>query len=319
MAAIKNSVVKTCSRCGYPTSIDNFLQTKSLLYQDGRVPICNDCLKKFSNQVKDDWAKVNKMCQWLDIPFIPAQYEKVYKSNPNDAFLTYARIFRSKQYENLDWTTYYQKFKELEEQDELRAQLPLFEESRIKELQMVWGENYSPEQLSYLQNLLDGIMKTQNVNGELQYDQAKKLCKISLNIEERISADAEFDKLLASYEKLVKAAEFTPKNVKSASDFESVGELFSWLEKRGFKPSYCTDISKDVVDQTIIDIQNFCQKLYINEPSMGEEITKRIESLQRAQEVEDNYGIRRNTKILDDYDAELSNREEIEEEFSPEL
>lgn len=225
MAAIKNSVVKTCSRCGYPTSIDNFLQTKSLLYQDGRVPICNDCLKKFSNQVKDDWAKVNKMCQWLDIPFIPAQYEKVYKSNPNDAFLTYARIFRSKQYENLDWATYYQKFKELEEQDELRAQLPLFEESRIKELQMVWGENYSPEQLSYLQNLLDGIMKTQNVNGELQYDQAKKLCKISLNIEERISADAEFDKLLASYEKLVKAAEFTPKNVKSASDFESVGRI----------------------------------------------------------------------------------------------
>lgn len=52
---------------------------------------------------------------------------------------------------------------------------------------------------------------------------------------------------------------------------------------------------------------------------MGEEITKRIESLQRAQEVEDNYGIRRTTKILDDYDAELSNKEEIEEEFSPEL
>ena len=212
MAAIKNSVVKTCSRCGYPTSIDNFLQTKSLLYQDGRVPICNDCLKKFSNQVKDDWAKINKMCQWLDIPFIPDQYQKVYNSNPNDAFLTYARIFRSKAYENLDWTTYYQEFKKLEKENELRAQLPLFEESRIRELQQVWGENYSPEQLSYLQNLLDGIMKTQNVNGELQYDQAKKLCKISLNIEERISADAEFDKLLASYEKLVKAAEFTPKN-----------------------------------------------------------------------------------------------------------
>ena len=319
MAAIKNSVVKTCSRCGYPTSIDNFLQTKSLLYQDGRVPICNDCLKKFSNQVKDDWAKINKMCQWLDIPFIPDQYQKVYNSNPNDAFLTYARIFRSKAYENLDWTTYYQKFKKLEKENELRTQLPLFEESRIRELQQVWGENYSPEQLSYLQNLLDGIMKTQNVNGELQYDQAKKLCKISLNIEERITADAEFDKLLASYEKLVKAAEFTPKNVKSASDFESVGELFAYLEKRGVKPSYCTDVSKDIVDQTIIDIQNFCQKLYINEPSMGEEISKRIESLQRAQEVEDNYGIRRTSKILDDYDAELSNREEAEEEFSPEL
>ena len=32
-----------------------------------------------------------------------------------------------------------------------------------------------------------------------------------------------------------KDSEFTPKNVKNASDFESMGELCRWLEKRGFK------------------------------------------------------------------------------------
>jgi len=41
--------------------------------------------------------------------------------------------------------------------------------------------------------------------------------------------------LLGSYDKLVKIAEFTPKNAKNANDFDSVGELFRWLEKRGWK------------------------------------------------------------------------------------
>ena len=66
---------------------------------------------------------------------------------------------------------------------------------------------------------------TQNVSGALQMDQALKVCKISLELDSRIREGVDFDKMLASYEKLVKAAEFTPKNVKNAGDFDSIGEL----------------------------------------------------------------------------------------------
>lgn len=66
---------------------------------------------------------------------------------------------------------------------------------------------------------------TQNINGDLQHDQAIKICKISYELDCRIREGADFDKMLSSYDKLIKTAEFTPKNVKNASDFESVGEL----------------------------------------------------------------------------------------------
>lgn len=66
---------------------------------------------------------------------------------------------------------------------------------------------------------------TQNISGALQADQAIKICKISYELDCRIREGTDFDKMLTAYDKLVKTAEFTPKNVKNASDFESVGEL----------------------------------------------------------------------------------------------
>jgi hypothetical protein len=60
--------------------------------------------------------------------------------------------------------------------------------------------------------------------------------------------------MLASYDKLVKVAEFTPKNVKNASDFDSVGELAKWLEKGGWKNKFYDGVTRDVVDETMKNI-----------------------------------------------------------------
>ncbi|MDT3386807.1 MAG: hypothetical protein LIR46_03435 [Bacteroidota bacterium] len=60
--------------------------------------------------------------------------------------------------------------------------------------------------------------------------------------------------MLTSYDKLVKTAEFTPKNVKNATDFDSVGELFRWLEKRGWRNKFYDDVTRDIVDETMKNI-----------------------------------------------------------------
>jgi hypothetical protein len=157
--------------------------------------------------------------------------------------------------------------------------LPRLKEEKLLKLRSKWGEKYDEEQLFYLENLYDGILLSQHVNGGLQVDQAKKLCKTSLEIDERIKRGAEYDKLLASYDKLVKIADFTPRNVKNAADFDSVGELFHWLEKRGWKNDFYDDVTRDIVDETLKNIQSYNQRLYVNETGIGEEITRRIESL----------------------------------------
>jgi hypothetical protein len=146
-------------------------------------------------------------------------------------------------------------------------------------------------------------MTTQNVNGALQVDQAIKICKMSYEIDNRIREGSDFDKLLSSYDKLVKAAEFTPKNVKNINDFDSVGELIKWLEKRGWKNAFYDGVTRDIVDETIKNFQNFNQRLYTNESGIGEQITERINGLKSVKQIEDEsyYGTNKEYD-LDEYD-----------------
>ena len=138
-------------------------------------------------------------------------------------------------------------------------------------------------------------------------DQALKLCKLSLIIDSRIREGADIDKMLGSYEKLVKIGEFTPKNAKNAEDFDSIGELAAYLEKTGFVNKFYDGVKRDIVDITMNNIQTFCQRLYTQEPGIGEEITKRIEALQTAKDIEDSMGLLDNytsdeiTQEVDDY------------------
>jgi hypothetical protein len=129
-------------------------------------------------------------------------------------------------------------------------------------------------------------MTTQNVNGSLQIDQALKICKMSYEIDRRIAEGTDFDKLLSSYDKLVKSAEFTPKNVKNINDFDTFGEATKWMEKNGWRNTFYDNVTRDVVDETMKNVQNFVQRLYVNESSIGEEVTRRLEALKATAEIE---------------------------------
>lgn len=196
---------------------------------------------------------------------------------------------------------YYEEFKRLEEQGYIKDELPLISDEERRKLQEKWGGNYDDEALHYLEGLLNGLLTTQNINGALQFDQALKICKISYEVDSRIRAGQDFDKMLASYDKLVKVAEFTPKNVKNASDFDSVGELVKWLEKGGWKNKFYDGATRDVVDETMKNIQSWNQRLYTNESGIGEEITKRIEALNTITAKENYYDTQKEYS-LDEYE-----------------
>lgn len=312
---------KQCTVCGRFHSPDGFARTKSIFFPDGTLPICNDCLDEYLVQHENAWDVVDKICQYADIPFIPTEWTRIQDLAPTHTFSKYAEVFQSEEYEGLGWDEYFQEFKRLKEEGAIKQHLPLlFDEERAK-LRERWGSNYDDEALLYLNNLYNGLLQTQNVSGALQIDQALKICKMSYEIDCRIRSGQDFDKILSSYDKIVKAADFTPKNSKSANDFDSVGELFHWLEKRGWKNQFYDNVTRDIVDETIKNIQAWNQRLYTEESGIGDEITRRIEALKTAKELEDNYYItKQNTQDeLDKYENDGFDKLFAEDTFAVEV
>ena len=297
-------LLKKCARCNQEGGPDDFAPSKSFFFPDQVLPICNNCVKEILISEEFNWAMVDKICQMADIPFVPREFERLHESNGDDVFPVYARVFQSQEYENIGWDDYFKEFKTLKDTKLIEDELPEIGDEKIRKLRQKWGENYDADQLIYLEDLYNGMLVTQNINGALQIKQAQQLCMISLELESRIRAGVDFDKLLSSYDKLVKVAEFTPKNVKNANDFDSVGELIKWLEKRGWKNKFYDGVTRDVIDETIKNIQNYNQRLYINESGIGEEISRRIEQLKIADEAETDYYGLGSHESLDEYDNE---------------
>lgn len=214
-----------CSNCGKEGGIDLFSPTNSPFYPSGHLPICNDCIKEILVQNKFSWTAADQLCQYAGIPFVPREWERLREMNGDNVFPIYANVFQSSEYDGLGWDDYNKKFIELRENRIIDEELPEIREKKYEELRERWGGNYDEEALNYLEQLYQGLLSSQNVNGPQQVDQAYKICKISYEIDCRIREGTDFDKLLSSYEKLNKLADFTPKNAKNAADFDSVGEL----------------------------------------------------------------------------------------------
>ena len=230
---------KKCICCGQIKDSFSFLRTKSFMYPNGYIDICIDCLGEKLEESNLNWDVMDKICQYLDIPFEPIRFEELRKTNSAPELLkAYNTIYFSEEYKGIDWKSYQEAYEELDAAGALDEVVPGLSDNKRRKLQEKWGYNYDEDALSYLENLYDGLLLTQNINGALQGDQALKICKISYEIDCRIREGADFDKLLASYDKLVKTGEFTPKNVKNASDFESMGKLNLLIQKF----SNCGDI-----------------------------------------------------------------------------
>jgi hypothetical protein len=137
-----------------------------------------------------------------------------------------------------------------------------------------------------MEDLFQGILQTQNVNGKLQTDDAVKLCKISLLLNQKIRDGEDFDKVLKSYDTLRKSADFTPKNIKNACDFDSVGELFAYCEKKGWENAFYDNTPRDTVDLVMKDIQSWTRNLYKNETGIAEDVERRINALKAADDME---------------------------------
>ena len=299
---------KTCKCCGNTRPTRFFLETKNtFLYKDGYFDMCNDCIERALEKEDYSWEAIDTLCRTINIPFIPKKWEDLKKKNGDaNIFPLYAEIFSKGEYQAMEWREYDEKFRKLQSRGGIENELPLLDAVELRKLKDKWGGDYDEEELRHLEQLYNGLIATQNVSGAINGDQALKLCKLSLLIDQSIRAGGDnVDKLLRSYDTMVKIAGFTPKNSKNLNDFDSIGEIVNWLEHRGWKNPFYDNVTRDIVDETIKNFQNYNRRLYINENGIGDQITERIQNLKSVDDMSNYYGTEMEDVDYDIYDNEI--------------
>ena len=118
--------------------------------------------------------------------------------------------------------------------------------------------------------------------------------------------------LISSYDQLAKAADFTPKTAKNVGDFESIGELCAFLEKRGFKNKFYDWVPRDEVDKVMQNLQKYTKRIVVGETNIAEELNNKLDQIEQMNRIEDddNYEEDSYSKVsIDDSLADEFNEE----------
>ncbi len=286
-----NPGLKVCTHCHNSLSYSSFSRSRNIFFEDGALPICKDCVALLLSAHQNDFDYFDALCRWADMPFFAQEWTKLYPINKERTFEVYAQMFSDGHYPTTSWAEVSRSYQELQAKGALRSAIPELDSETLAKLRAAWGENYTPEDLTKLERLYQGILKTQNVSGTLQSTDVRRICKLSLVLDDKIRDNAPVKDEISAYEKLVQLANLTPKNAKNANDFDSVGEVFAFLEKKGWTNRFYDGATRDIVDETMANTQNYVRNLYTNETGIADDIEKRIEGLKIAQALEESAGL----------------------------
>lgn len=305
----KMAVRFKCAKCQKDLPPNQFIISKDPLFPNGYSSICSECLQKIVKENNSSFEIVDRICQWLGVPFIPDKWIEVSQGFGETAIDVYLKMNRERKFEYIDWQDAYKYYKDLEVNGLLKENIVPLSQGELRQLRNKWGQEYSDEEdLKYLEHLYQDILNSYSIFGGNQIDQIKKICKVSLVINQKITSGEDYSKDIKSYNDLCKLANLEAKNIRDATDFSSVGELFAYLEKdKKWLNRFYNNEEKDIVDKTMHDMQNWSKNFYINESSIPSEVESRLAALQLAEDMEDELN-----RISDDG---LDDDDFIEEDF----
>lgn len=302
-----------CPYCKQERQPEEFAATASPFHPKGRSYICVPCLERIVPS--DDLEKVDQMCRWLDIPFLIDQWTRLQKNAKERTLRMYLRLLEENaSYSALDWHEVNEKWKMSMENNTITDNIPSINEQWRVQMRLKWPSDMerTDEDYHYLENFYNDLCTTQNLVSATQRDDAKRLCEVGLLATKKIRAGLDAKNEMAIYHNIVKTEGFEPKNAKNVGDFDSVGELYTWLEKRGWRPQWHTE-PQDSVDFTIKNIQKYLQRLVMNEGAIGDQVENRRKQLELANKMEEEFVY---DDSMEDVEIEYEGAAELEEMFN---
>lgn len=290
VSGVPKIVGKNCRKCGEYYQQDMFIPSRSFFFPDGYIDICNNCLDKWLDDCTDI-SKADKFCQYADIPFNINDWMTMVHNNGRGMFKMYANQNWSQRYDTIDWKPVHDEWKQIMKEEDYRDKIGALSIEDLNKLREFWGSEYTEDQLKRFQALYDDIEKTQSITTAIQRDNARKMCMLSYQVEKAIWNEdlkgSDIKALVSSYNDLAKASDFSPKTARNAGDFESIGELCAFLEKRGYMNKFYDWKPKDEIDQVMKNLQSYTKRIVVGETNIAEELNTKLDQIQQMNRMED--------------------------------
>ena len=285
---------RTCPICHKSQELDYFLPTSnSSKYSiNGKSVICIECIAK--NIDRKDLQTIDKMCQFLDLPFDPNRWiemEKEYdKLGP--LLLDYCFEMSKGEYQESDWSSVNKMWEKAREYNSILEKMTSIHSDLLLYLRKKWGSNDELVLEDYLR-MEEYERHTLNhypFKDEARKDVIRKLAKISVLSDKAIIKGDTKDAVayLQAYNTLMKELGIGSEIANNEDTINTLSELVSYLEKKGFILNYRINENRDVVDKTIENMQQYVKRLFNDsQETVTEMYNQKVISEEAGTEIDD--------------------------------
>ena len=292
---------RRCGKCSQIKLIQDLVPCgeNCLFGTDGVSTICYDCALE-SIDTKD-LTMVDKLCQFLDIAFMAEEWIKISKTSDNERYIleTYIKTVKSSEYSKSSWKQYDLLWEKARETDSVLSKLPTLSADLFIYLRKKWGsyDDFGVEDYLKMESYEKNTLNYYNFRDEARRDMIRKLALVSVLIDKKLASGdtREVSTLRSSYQSLMKESGIQNAVQNDTETIESLSELIAFLEEHGWLMDYKVTESRDIVDATI---RNFQQYVAAIVAGSGEEVTQMY-----------------NTKLMEQNSGTNVNEEDIESMF----
>ena len=292
---------RRCGKCSQIKLIQDLVPCgeNCLFGTDGVSTICYDCALESINT--KDLTMVDKLCQFLDIAFMAEEWIKITKTSDNERYIleTYIKTVKSSEYSKSSWKQYDLLWEKARETDAVLSKLPTLSADLFIYLRKKWGsyDDFGVEDYLKMESYEKNTLNYYNFRDEARRDMIRKLALVSVLIDKKLASGdtREVSTLISSYQSLMKESGIQNAVQNDTETIESLSELIAFLEEHGWLMDYKVTESRDIVDATI---RNFQQYVAAIVAGSGEEVTQMY-----------------NTKLMEQNSGTNINEEDIESMF----
>ena len=266
---------RRCLKCRQEKPEWQFQKTPCKFFPGHRSLICTPCLELMVNP--EQFGEVDRLCRYLDLPFDLDKWSQLYAIHKEHTLTAYFNTLLDDHYSALQWADENERWRLAREEGTIDEDIAALSEAKVRKLKKTWSSSYNNEELMWLDDFYNKIIATQNVSTPILQEKARDFCELQLHIKNGLRSGADVSKMMKQADDIVKTYHFEASNAKNVADFESVGELMVYYGKLGWHPKWHQE-PQDSIDFMIENIQNYLQRLVINEGNFSEQVETRRES-----------------------------------------